>query len=486
LARTGRRVILCDQKAGPGYGSSSASSGIIRFEYTLATSVIVAWEASHDWANLRDYLAAPATEPLAQFHRCGKIMIDCPAFPRDLLQNYFESIGIEYEYWDAAELPKRIGGLDPGRHYPPKPIDAPEFWDDPTGQLGAIYTPQAGFIDDPRLACENFADAAVRAGAEVRYRAPVVGLARAGDGYQADYRAGRAGQASPTGWADQVGPNGRVGNTGLSGDTGLPGHRGPAGDTRLSGQPELPGRTNPGDGIGQIASGVWQVLLSSGELLEAPLVVNAAGPWSPEINRLAGAGGEFSITTRPLRQEVHSVPAPAGFNPPDGLGPAVADQDLGYYLRPEPSGGLLIGGTEPDCDALDWVEGPVDAVNMNRTAELFEKQVTRAARRFPGLAIPPRPAGVVGVYDVATDWTPIYDKTDLPGFFVAIGTSGNQFKNGPLIGEFISALIEADGRGQDHDVVPVRYTGRVTGRQIDLSLYSRLRQPAANSGTVAG
>ncbi|MDR2373588.1 MAG: FAD-binding oxidoreductase [Bifidobacteriaceae bacterium] len=415
LAKSGRKVILVDKGAGAGFGSSSASSGVIRFEYTLATSVIVAWEAAHMWADLRDYLEAPASEALAVFHRNGKIMMDCPAFPRELLRAHFDALGIAYEEWDPAELRRRVGGIDPGRHFPPRPIDSDAFWEEPVEEIGAIYTPQAGFIDDPRLACENFANAARRAGAEALYRTRVMGA-----------------------------------------------------EALAGGEP------------------VWRLTLDSGAAVEAPLVVNAAGPWSAEVNSLASVGGEFAITTRPLRQEVHAVPAPAGFNPPGRIGPCVADQDLGYYLHPEPSGSLQIGGTEPECDTLDWVDGPVDAVNLNRTAELFEKQVTRAARRFPGLAIPPRPAGVVGVYDVATDWTPIYDKTDAAGFYVAIGTSGNQFKNGPIIGEFMNGIVALAESGADHDVTPASYTGRITGRTIDLGFYSRLREPAANSGTVAG
>ncbi|MDR1635504.1 MAG: FAD-binding oxidoreductase [Bifidobacteriaceae bacterium] len=423
LARTGRRVALVDQGAGAGYGSSSASSGIIRFEYTLPTSVVVAWEASHMWADLRSYLQAPAGEELAEFHRNGKIMLDCPAFPRAALRAHFDALGIEYEEWDADELERRIGGIDAGKFYPPKPIDSDSFWDDPHGRLGAVYTPQAGFIDDPRLACENFANAARRAGAETLYRTEV---------------------------------------TAITPVAGTPDSAGPAGAT------------------------TWRVDTNTGAVLEAPLLVNAAGPWSPEVNALAGVGAEFAITTRPLRQEVHAVPAPAGFNPTGSIGPCVADQDLGYYLRPEPSGSLVIGGTEPECDQLEWVTGPLAEVNMNRTAELFDKQVTRAGRRFPALAIPPRPAGVVGIYDVATDWTPIYDKTAATGFFVAIGTSGNQFKNGPIIGEFMAAIIAATDAGADHDTVPVQYSGRVSGRSVDLGFYSRLRAPAANSGTVAG
>ncbi|MDR1825344.1 MAG: FAD-binding oxidoreductase [Bifidobacteriaceae bacterium] len=413
LAKHGRRVVLIDKSNGAGYGSSSSSSGIIRYEYTVLTSVIVAWEAAEMWRHLRDYLEAPADEALAKFHQVGKIMVDAPAFPRERLRGYFDDIGIQYEEWDSATLAARIPGIDPGKFFPPKPIDDDHFWDDPSGTLGAIFTPEAGFIDDPRLACENFANAAKRAGAVTLYKTRVIGIEQGSDG-------------------------------------------------------------------------VWRVRLDSGETVEAPVVVNAAGPWSPVVNQLAGVGGEFAITTRPLRQEVHAVAAPPGFNPPGGIGHCVADQDLGYYLRPEPSGSLIIGGTEPACDVLEWVEGDVDAVNMNRTQELFDKQVTRAARRFPEMAIPPRPAGVVGVYDVASDWTPIYDKTDAPGFFVGIGTSGNQFKNGPIIGEFMLSIIDAVGAGVDHDATPVTYLGRKTGREVSLGFYSRLREPAANSGTVAG
>ncbi|MDR0627186.1 MAG: FAD-binding oxidoreductase [Bifidobacteriaceae bacterium] len=459
LAQSGLKVILVDKGPGAGYGSSSASSGIIRYEYTLLTSVIVAWEAAHMWAELRDYLKAPDREELARFYRNGKIMVDCPAFPRPRLREHFDALGIEYEEWSPSQLRQRVGGTDPGKHFPPKPIDSEAFWDDPSEELGAIYTPQAGFIDDPRLACENFANAAIRARAEAIYRSEVVAIEPA---LAAGTHPAEATSSDSTGHQD----------------VHLGERTGPDGVTHLS---KLAGP----NGIGH-QDGPWRLTLSNGETLEAPLVVNAAGPWSPAVNALAQVGREFAITTRPLRQEVHSVPAPVGFNPANGIGLCVADQDLGYYLHPEPSGGLLIGGTEPDCDTLDWVDGPVDGVNMTRTAELFERQVTRAARRFPGLTIPPRPAGVVGVYDVATDWTPIYDKTDAPGFYVAIGTSGNQFKNGPIIGEFIAALVEAAANGVDHDLTPVSYRGQVSGRSVDLGFFSRLREPAANSGTVAG
>jgi glycine/D-amino acid oxidase-like deaminating enzyme len=160
--------------------------------------------------------------------------------------------------------------------------------------------------------------------------------------------------------------------------------------------------------------------------------------------------------------------------------------DLGTYLRGDVGGGLLVGGTEPECDPMQWLDDP-DDVHPNPTMAVFEAQVTRAARRLPGLRVPNRARGVVGVYDVADDWTPIYDRTDLPGFYVAMGTSGNQFKNAPVVGRLMATLIDAVEAGADHDAEPVRYRGAHTGLLIDLGAFSRRRERNADSsGTVLG
>ncbi|KOG87748.1 oxidoreductase, partial [Streptomyces varsoviensis] len=49
------------------------------------------------------------------------------------------------------------------------------------------------------------------------------------------------------------------------------------------------------------------VRLHDGTELSAPVVVNAAGPWSGRLNQLAGVGADFTVGLRPLRQEVHHV-----------------------------------------------------------------------------------------------------------------------------------------------------------------------------------
>ena len=56
---------------------------------------------------------------------------------------------------------------------------------------------------------------------------------------------------------------------------------------------------------------------------------------------------------------------------------------------------------------------------------------------------------------------------------MACGTSGNQFKNAPLAGQFIRALVDADERGIDHDIEPVQFVGGRTGRAINVGAFSR-------------
>jgi sarcosine oxidase subunit beta len=53
------------------------------------------------------------------------------------------------------------------------------------------------------------------------------------------------------------------------------------------------------------------------------------------------------------------------------------------------------------------------------------------------------------------DWIPIYDKSDLPGFYMAVGTSGNQYKNAPVVTGMMADLIDKVEAGHDHDNNPL-------------------------------
>jgi len=226
---------------------------------------------------------------------------------------------------------------------------------------------------------------------------------------------------------------------------------------------------------GQAVDGVQ---INGEQTLLASVVVNCAGPHSRAINALAGVANEGNVTTKPLRQEVHHLGAVDQFTGHGGA-PVTFDGDLGTYFRPDP-GGLLVGGLEPACDPMEWVEHP-DSTNPTASVNSYEAQTTRLARRMPELQIPPRPKGVVGIYDVSDDWIPIYDKTSLDGYYVAIGTSGNQFKNAPVIGQIMARLIDEVQHGHPHDADPVTWTAPYTGLEASLGHYSRLRQVNSES-----
>jgi sarcosine oxidase subunit beta len=413
VARGGRTVVVVDKAGGVGHGSTSASSGVVRFNFSTWAGVATSWEAKFGWETWRDHLGGDDPAGMARYVRSGLALLDVDIAPRAAYLPLFDRVGVPYEEWDSAMLAERLPGIDTGRYWPPKRITDEAFWQDADGKLGAVYTPDAGHVTDPQLAAQNLATAARRHGAEFLLRRAVTGIDRA---------------------ADRVGA----------------------------------------------------VRLHDGTRIACGAVVNAAGPWSGALNKLAGVGSDFTIGVRPMRQEVAHVPAPPGYGLRGSAGISIADMDLGIYLRGEVGGGLLIGGTEPECDPLQWLDSPEDA-KPNPTKEVFEAQVTRAARRLPDLTVPNRPRGVVGVYDVADDWTPIYDRTELPGFYVAMGTSGNQFKNAPVIGQIMAEIIDQVENGADHDVNPVQFHAKHTGTTVDLSAFSRRRPVNANSsGTVMG
>jgi len=216
------------------------------------------------------------------------------------------------------------------------------------------------------------------------------------------------------------------------------------------------------------------VTLATGEEIDAPIVVNVAGPHSFVINRMAGVEEGMKVKTRALRHEVHHVPAPPDFDF-EANGVHTSDGDIGIYFRPESGNHILVGSEDPECDPRVWVERP-DEYDRQVTEAQWEAQVYRLARRIPTLPIPNQRRGVVDLYDVSDDWLPIYDRADLPGFYMAIGTSGNQFKNAPVVGHAMAELIARVEQGHDHDTDPVSVTCRYTGTALDLGFYSRLRE----------
>jgi sarcosine oxidase, subunit beta len=215
------------------------------------------------------------------------------------------------------------------------------------------------------------------------------------------------------------------------------------------------------------------ITLADGTQIDAPVVINVAGPHSFQINRMAGVEDDMNIKTRALRQEVCHVPAPEGFDY-NHLGTIISDGDVGCYSRPEVGNNILIGSEDPECDTLEYIEDP-DNYNTDFTDQ-WTTQVMREAQRIPDMRIPNKPSGIVDLYDCSDDWIPIYDRSSLNGFYMAVGTSGNQFKNAPVVGVLMAELVTAVENGHDHDKDPVHFTMKYTKRPCNIGFYSRLRK----------
>ncbi len=212
--------------------------------------------------------------------------------------------------------------------------------------------------------------------------------------------------------------------------------------------------------------------LADGSEVSAPVVVNAAGPHSFKINRLAGVEEGMRIRTRALKREVCHVPSPRGldFNL---QGAMFSDGDTGSYARPEVGNNILVGSLDPKCDTREFVDP--DDYDQGFTDQ-WRTQVMRTAQRIPSLPVPDQQRGVVDLYDVSDDWLPIYDVSDLPGFYMAVGTSGSQFKNAPVVGKLMAELIGRVEGGRDHDTDPVQFYLDYTRRTLDIGFFSRLRE----------
>lgn len=418
LARRGLRAICVDKLPAAGYGSTSSSSAVVRFNYSTASGVAMAWEGVHYWTDWPNHIGAAAATgttpefgPLAEFVPYSMVAWQAPGEPPPRAKPFLDQFNVPYKELTAEEFIARYGFVDDRVFGPPVPLDdhEAEFWGEPeTHHIAAIEMLGGGYITDPQLSAQNLQTAAEHASAEFRFNTAVVEIERS--------------------------------------------------NSRVTG-----------------------VRCGDGSVISAGIVVNVAGPHSDIINQMAGVTDDMSIRTRALRREVFVVPAPEGVDY-DADGFMSGDIDLGVYFRPERGNNVLIGSAEPECDVLEWIDDP-DDFHRSLSEDEYQLLVLRTSRRLNGLPIPQTKRGVVDLYDATEDWTPIYDRSSLDGFYMACGTSGNQFKNAGVAGHCLAELIVAVEAGHDHDTTPLVVTGKYTGNPIDLSTFSRLREITADSAS---
>jgi glycine/D-amino acid oxidase-like deaminating enzyme len=173
------------------------------------------------------------------------------------------------------------------------------------------------------------------------------------------------------------------------------------------------------------------VATAGGDVIAAPVVVNAAGLWSPGLASQAGIELPIVIGRHP----VFIVERDPGFGPPHLV---FLDLGGGAYVRPE-TGGLTLTGSLTD----DERRHPMDPELLGSEAGFGEatEALERSSRAMPRLAEARYRQGYVGAFDITPDWMPILGQTPLTGLWIAAGLSGHGFKLAPAIGEMMAALI---------------------------------------------
>ena len=185
-------------------------------------------------------------------------------------------------------------------------------------------------------------------------------------------------------------------------------------------------KNTPVTGIQQDERGIAGLETSKGAVATR-IVVNCAGPWAPQVAKMAG----IDLPVAPLRRML--VPTEP-FDQFPHSAPMIIDMSTGFHFRPE-SLGFLLAWNDPE---------ETTGYKTDFDPAFIEKILTRAADRVPvfeNLAVNPKRAWA-GLYEMTPDHHPILGPAPgVPGFFLANGFSGHGVMHAPATGKILSDLI---------------------------------------------
>ncbi|MFV1951202.1 MAG: NAD(P)/FAD-dependent oxidoreductase [Nitrospinota bacterium] len=172
--------------------------------------------------------------------------------------------------------------------------------------------------------------------------------------------------------------------------------------------------------------------------IETHMLINAAGPYSAIIGKMAG----IDLPVRPFRRQIFITESMSFI--PDSM-PMVIDFHARFYCRKE-SGGLLMGGGE---------KKEPSSFDTNVDWDSLEILVEKGIHRIPAIKDAKIKRGWAGLYSITPDFNPILGRVPrVEGFICAVGFSGHGFMHSPVAGKLISELI-IDGEASTIDISPL-------------------------------
>lgn len=163
LSRRGHKTLNVDALPAAGYGSTSASSAVVRPFYSALETCALAHESRHHWTRWPAYLEATDERGYAEYTNCGMMVLLAEGDEERLAPNFkaMDEVGVAYSRLTPDQVLERLPALSMQSFGPPKLPDDPAFGiANPRPLAGGLFIPEAGYVSDPQLAAHNLQRAA--------------------------------------------------------------------------------------------------------------------------------------------------------------------------------------------------------------------------------------------------------------------------------------------------------------------------------------
>lgn len=175
---------------------------------------------------------------------------------------------------------------------------------------------------------------------------------------------------------------------------------------------------------------------TSGGDVDAPAIVNAAGPWAAALAASAGV-------TLPLEPVPRNVITTGPFAGAPERRTLVIDVETSFYFHREGPGVLMGMGSPRERASFDT--SPDERF-------IVEEILPTAVRVFPPLEAAGIERTWAGLYEMTPDRHPILGPAPgVEGFYLANGFSGHGFQHAPIVGKLLAEMI-VEGRARSVDV----------------------------------
>ncbi len=218
--------------------------------------------------------------------------------------------------------------------------------------------------------------------------------------------------------------------------------------------------------VGLIHDGgaVTGVELASGDRVDAPVVVNAAGPWCNALNVPEGAARRWTLTPTRIQMIYRA------WSPDAPRLPIIFDGPTASAYRLEASGEQMVVVAPEVAPYAVPVDDP-DSFRRQPDSEAVTIAMACFEHRVPGVEHRSSLTGTSGLYTInEQDNHPVLGPSEVDGLWLANGFSGHGFKLASMIGSLLAQALVGETASFDTDVPldvfgvdrdPLRTTGSV-------------------------